>query len=407
MIAAVKAGKSLWDIFALSSGVLRSPAVILDENLVVAALNTTGFLSCRENPALHTLRSLGRMTRLQRIQFLQDSHYSVHKSAPWICPENYGLPRSCNINLLHQHRNHGILSLFEHEIPLNQGHSQLLEQFAQLISEHYNNHAEYSSSQRKPYLLSLLTALEGRTLSPGMAATVERDCGWHPADTLQMVVLSSLDPASESGYLRYFITYFENRLPHSVCFLYQGKLVCILEPASASDPLSFLLQHVIADMPRGYSAAAGVSLPFQGFRALSFFYQQGVLALSRCTPACPVCCFEEQAVDFLLWGAVEPAALPYALHPGIRMLWTFDQAHHTEYCRTLMVWLMQERNMTAAAKSLYIHRNTLLYRLQKLQQLLPCDWDDPHVREYAFISLRLLLRPPVKSLSCDSNETSL
>ena len=92
VIAAVKTGKSLWDIFTLSSGVLRGPAVILDENLVVAALNTAGFLSCRDQAALRTLRSLGRMTRLQRIQFLQGSHYSVHKSEPWVCPENYGLP---------------------------------------------------------------------------------------------------------------------------------------------------------------------------------------------------------------------------------------------------------------------------------------------------------------------------
>ena len=228
-----------------------------------------------------------------------------------------------------------------------------------------------------------------------------RECGWRPDDTLQIAVLTGLDPDGEAEYLRYFITYFENRLPHSVCFLCQGRLVCILESATLSGPSSALLQQVIADMPRGYSAAAGISLPFQGFQALSFFYQQSVLALSQCTADDPVRRFEEQAVDFLLWGALEPAALPYALHPGIRALWALDQARHTEYCRTLRVWLMQERNMTAAAQALYLHRNTLLYRLQKIARLLPCDWDDPHVREYAAVSLRLLFHPPGKPFSAD------
>jgi len=45
-----------------------------------------------------------------------------------------------------------------------------------------------------------------------------------------------------------------------------------------------------------------------------------------------------------------------------------------------------ERNVGATAKHLLIHRNAMIYRLQRLEKLLNLDLDDINVRMYLILS---------------------
>ena len=49
-------------------------------------------------------------------------------------------------------------------------------------------------------------------------------------------------------------------------------------------------------------------------------------------------------------------------------------------CCTPCVYLLQEQNLHATARQLFIHRNTLVYRLQRIRTLLQLDLDDAAVR---------------------------
>ena len=45
----------------------------------------------------------------------------------------------------------------------------------------------------------------------------------------------------------------------------------------------------------------------------------------------------------------------------LRRLQEYDQAHSTALLHTLCVYLLQEQNLHATARQLFIHRNTLVY----------------------------------------------
>ena len=66
-----------------------------------------------------------------------------------------------------------------------------------------------------------------------------------------------------------------------------------------------------------------------------------------------------------------------------------DEENETELAETLYAYLICERNISAAADYLYIHRNTMTYRLKKIESLVNIDYDDPKERQYLIISYEM------------------
>lgn len=58
----------------------------------------------------------------------------------------------------------------------------------------------------------------------------------------------------------------------------------------------------------------------------------------------------------------------------------YDEKEGTEYVRTLGEYLNCNCNLVVTAKALFIHRNTMVYRMEKIQKLINHDLDDASER---------------------------
>ena len=68
----------------------------------------------------------------------------------------------------------------------------------------------------------------------------------------------------------------------------------------------------------------------------------------------------------------------------------YDRENGTQYFGTLRSYLINERSIPKTAGSLIIHRTTLTYRLQRIQELFGLNLDDACHRLYMLMSLFLL-----------------
>ena len=69
----------------------------------------------------------------------------------------------------------------------------------------------------------------------------------------------------------------------------------------------------------------------------------------------------------------------------------YDARHATEFYETLRVYLECERSLVDAAARLYIHRNTLIRRIEKLEELFgELGLDDPAIRLALLLSFKLI-----------------
>lgn len=77
-------------------------------------------------------------------------------------------------------------------------------------------------------------------------------------------------------------------------------------------------------------------------------------------------------------------------HPALKILKEYDSQNNTAFYVTLRSYLQNERSLIKTAKDLYIHRNTLLYRIDKIQSLLNLDLEHKDIRLHLLMSYQLM-----------------
>lgn len=72
-----------------------------------------------------------------------------------------------------------------------------------------------------------------------------------------------------------------------------------------------------------------------------------------------------------------------------RRLVEYDEKNRKDYIGTLSAWLDNGRNTNAAAKEIYMHRNTMIQQLEKIQQILNVDLNDHETGFFLQLCIRL------------------
>ncbi len=77
-------------------------------------------------------------------------------------------------------------------------------------------------------------------------------------------------------------------------------------------------------------------------------------------------------------------------HPAIMTLREYDRMHAVQLLPTLSAFLKNDRDVQVTANALYVHRNTLAYRLKRILELCPLDLDDFNVRHRLLESILIV-----------------
>ena len=90
--------------------------------------------------------------------------------------------------------------------------------------------------------------------------------------------------------------------------------------------------------------------------------------------------------------ADELTSEPMLKHPGIQAMFEYDLENKTNYADSVTAWLDAFGDISSAAESLFIHANTLRYRLRRVKDLFNITLDNPDDRLAVWMQLRLIMR---------------
>ena len=183
----------------------------------------------------------------------------------------------------------------------------------------------------------------------------------------------------------------ENLFPKAKTLLYNGEIIAVInkENAVPIQPNEIKeLQNICSE----HGLYAGLSNSFTDISQLKEYYKQALRAieLGASEDNSPqLFCYDTYYLRHLSHIFSQKESIRTFCHPVMQKLLAYDKQHGSDLGETLYIYLIYERNLAAAAKALYIHRNTLVYRMKKIDQVVTVDYDSPAERQYIILSYEL------------------
>ncbi len=176
--------------------------------------------------------------------------------------------------------------------------------------------------------------------------------------------------------------HIEAQISEGLAFMYQQGIVVIVNlsfnHSSASDVISSL-----AIIMREGLFKAGVSSELQDFLHIPQGYTQSVAALRLGKESqSMIWCyrFDDYLLEYILSQSSHQISSKLLVASRLNALIQYDKENKTELYRTLQVYLEHERNSLQTAKTLFIHRSSLVYRLERIQKITRINLDNPKNR---------------------------
>ncbi len=283
----------------------------------------------------------------------------------------------------------GRINLLAKERPLNAGDYQLLQVIAGVLEpmlgqSYYEKFLQHSSN----VFYNVLFSKPYDEASLDMQLRYQQ---WDKADTYQLALLSLPENYSPDTHISMNIMMhtLSQHLPNCVTLRKKPYIIILSNHEFSKDPGFLKFQQAIA---ANNPVEIGFSLPCKGIQGTNYLFGQARAAIrygKLYAPSQRIYRFFDYAIEYMLTSSSFADCL-HACCPSVREIWATKQENNQEMFDTLKCYLDNERSVTKTSAALFTHRNTVLYRIKKIQELLEEDLDNPYIRGYIRLSIRIL-----------------
>ena len=175
-------------------------------------------------------------------------------------------------------------------------------------------------------------------------------------------------------------------------FSYQ-KMLCVVINQTRPGMDQRAVRQILAPLVRDSCMYVGISNPVDNIHAIRVGFRQADIALQYIVEENSsqwIVPFAECALHYIRGQASQEIPTEMLADHALLTILRYDKKHDTQYFGTLRSYLINERSIPKTANSLIIHRTTLTYRLQKIQELFNLNLEDDYQRLYLLMSLFLL-----------------
>ena len=153
----------------------------------------------------------------------------------------------------------------------------------------------------------------------------------------------------------------------------------ILDETAECDEVQIV--HTVAEMKQARDAGKFyIWIGIEGMGAEKVFTELA-LRLGKKSQSMIWCYrFDDYLLEYILSQSSHQISPELLVSSRLNALINYDRENKTELYRTLQVYLEHERNSLQTAKTLFIHRSSLVYRLERIQKITKIDLDNPRNR---------------------------
>lgn len=266
------------------------------------------------------------------------------------------------------------IGLWEHARPIRPGDMLLFSALRSALIAALEAKTEEKAGRAVPDIIRDI--LDGKKIEKGLLSRIEINC----ARPWQLIIFGN--PYRADSIHQRSLLYRLERYPRANIALLYGNHVLVL---TAKRDAETLAQSLSSENGKLYYQIV-LSLPFEELNDMPARYRQCVYALEQTKGQPGVYRSESYALPYLISRFALINGEENLSHPALEILRRHDEEKNTEYYKTLFVYLLYERSILLGSEKLHIHKNSFLYRIQKIREMIDVDLDDPHERNYLLLS---------------------
>ncbi|MBP2662064.1 MAG: putative transcriptional regulator, PucR family [Firmicutes bacterium] len=327
--------------------------------------------------------------------FKNDTNYAEAKKrrGPFIYEASiFPWPTLC-MNIYHHNEYVARVTISENQNPFREYEAELLNFFTSFIQRIYN-FSETVGDIMPHHLMAELCVilLQGKTVESGRLCGCLLNRGWEINDSY----LCACVLPSERDYYNRTVTYYARLIsqeyPGSYAFEFNQKIMIVIN-LKYYDNSDETFIHSKIEVMRDLYFRIGFSNPFHNFEELKAYYTQAEIALRVGLEYYPLLWyhrFSDRALLYMLSRLKGELDEKYICSQELLTLEQYDKENQTDYLHTLRTYLDNGMNTVQTANALFIHRATMIYRLDRIKILTKINFKDPERMLGISISLRLI-----------------
>lgn len=212
-------------------------------------------------------------------------------------------------------------------------------------------------------------------------------------DKFYLMVVESMDDVAQldTNLFSGLLAQIQPILVHALYLIRDTELVVLFNLPERAD-IHRLIDQVLAPKCKKYHLIAGISNMYRDLRETGKYYHQAQKSASLGA------IYQDSALNYfsdiapkeiLHYMAGQEDLLSFCV-PEVLDLMNYDKENGTELTDTLYVYLEHVGRTAPTAQALYIHKNTLLYRISRIKDILHCTMEEGEDVYKLMLSIRIL-----------------
>lgn len=264
---------------------------------------------------------------------------------------------------------------------------EVLEELGKMLESHLELYSYNYQASGRPFDQLLVESIENGLRNEPESDFLMRLLSWRADDSYQVIVFSApSDEGSLDGVSSVEIQVIEDNLPCRA-FVHNGQVVTVVNIARIEE---IHVEVVVQSLCPRFGWKAALSNIASSFSFIDALYRQALRTIAegrRHDPEASIYSFCDYGLAILFSSIDEVSSADLLMHNDLRTLLAHDKKTHSELVPTLKTYLDCERNGLKTAEAMFLHRNTITYRLDKIKSLISSDLDDPQNRALLMLSI--------------------
>ncbi len=282
----------------------------------------------------------------------------------------------------------GLHKVEDPEVPFGKHITQLLEIFSNIMLRRLNEETNMSRNHNNLYDIFINDVIKGDQANADAINRQNQYMIFDPEDHLILVMIDFPTMKYRSDILRLYSRELEMIMDESWCAIYESRILWIVN-AKKITHFSLLSQFILSNVERWLqkrNAICAISPSFQSLSLLKIRYRQAYVTLQLGQIDKTEETRMHDYFDFLHLHMIVAASaavdVTSLVHPVLQKLINYDQEHNSTYYETFKIYLLECMDLTfnEIAEKMHVHRNTLHYRLEKIQEIIQCNYELAELR---------------------------